>query len=158
MAPTRLKITTRPEAILLVEKWRSESQQIVFTNGCFDLLHLGHIDYLEKAKNLGDKLLVAINDDASVTRIKGKSRPINDLFARSSMLAALAFVDAVISFSEDTPLNLIRSVLPDILVKGDDYEIKDIVGAQEVIDHGGRVETIPLVAGYSTTGLIEKLK
>ncbi len=131
---------------------------MVFTNGCFDILHLGHIDYLEKARFLGDKLVVGLNDDDSVRRLKGESRPINNLKARSSMLAALEFVDAVVPFEEDTPLSLISSLLPDVLVKGNDYTIDNIVGADVVIENGGRVETIELVKGYSTTTIINKLK
>lgn len=158
MNPTKLKIATLPEVQALTRKWKSESLQIVFTNGCFDILHLGHIDYLEKARNLGDRLIVGINDDASVRKLKGTDRPINDLLARSRMLAALTFVDAVVSFSEDTPLNLISAIIPDVLVKGKDYDIENIVGADIVMQNGGRVETIELVEGYSTSAIIQKVK
>lgn len=131
--------------------------KLVMTNGCFDILHLGHIDYLEKASSFGDCLIVAINDDASVRGLKGKSRPVNKLYVRMRMLAALSFVDWVVPFSEQTPLNIINKIQPDVLVKGADYKIDEIVGAKEVIQAGGRVERISLVPGYSTTGIIEKL-
>lgn len=133
------------------------SSQIVFTNGCFDLLHPGHLHYLSEAKALGDHLIIGVNDDASVQRLKGSTRPINALRDRMLQLAALAFVDAVISFEEDTPLRLIQEVNPSILVKGGDYAIEDIVGGDYVRSRGGSVETIPFVEGYSTTGLVERL-
>ena len=158
MKPTRLKIATLHEVKLLTSKWKADQLRVVFTNGCFDILHLGHIDYLEKARAMGDKLVVGLNSDDSVRRLKGESRPVNDLYARSRMLAALDFVDAVVSFEEDTPLALIRSLLPDVLIKGNDYTIENIVGADVVIENGGSVETISLVDGYSTTAFINKLK
>lgn len=153
-----MKIATLHEAKILTNKWKNDHLKVVFTNGCFDILHLGHIDYLEKARSIGDKLVVGLNSDRSVCRLKGESRPINNLHARSSMLAALEFVDAVIPFEEDTPLSLISSLLPDVLVKGNDYTIENIVGANVVIENGGSVETIELVKGYSTTTIINKLK
>ena len=158
MNPSKLKIVTRKEAEVLLKKWKSEDQRVVFTNGCFDLLHLGHIDYLEKARSLGNRLIVGVNSDGSVSRIKGPKRPINSEFARMRTLASLEFVDAVIKFEEDTPKNLIEFILPDILVKGKDYEKSNIIGADAVIQNGGNVETIALVAGYSTSELISKLK
>lgn len=158
MNPTKLKIVTDHEAQLLVKKWKAANQEVVFTNGCFDILHLGHIDYLEKARNLGDKLIVAINTDESVKRLKGALRPVNEELARLRMMAALDFVDAVIPFGDDTPERVIKMILPDILVKGKDYDISNIVGADTVMQNGGRVETIDMVDGYSTTGLIEKIK
>lgn len=142
--------------MIQTKEWRNEGLKVVFTNGCFDILHLGHIDYLEKARDLGDKLIVGLNDDKSVNRLKGKDRPINNLEARSRLLAALEFVDAVIPFSADTPLDLISYILPDILVKGKDYETSNIVGSDVVMKNGGSVETIAFVEGYSTTTLIEK--
>lgn len=131
---------------------------MVFTNGCFDILHLGHIDYLEKAQALGSKLIVGLNADTSVKRLKGPERPVNPQVARARMLAALAFVDAVVLFEEDTPLTLIETLAPDVLVKGGDYEISNIVGAPFVMNNGGKVLTIPLVQGYSTTNIINKVK
>jgi rfaE bifunctional protein nucleotidyltransferase chain/domain len=139
-------------------KWREKGEQVVFSNGCFDILHLGHIDYLEKASQLGSKLIIGINSDASVQRLKGPGRPVQPEGARARMLAALAFVDAVVLFEEDTPLKLIETLVPQILVKGNDYTINEIIGADFVLDNGGEVKTIPLVAGYSTTQIINKIK
>jgi D-glycero-beta-D-manno-heptose 1-phosphate adenylyltransferase len=155
---TEKKIHTRQSLIEQVEKWQSEGKKIVFTNGCFDIVHLGHIDYLEKARNLGDKLVLGLNTDASVRRLKGETRPIVNEYARSRMMAAFEFVDAVVLFDEPTPLELIETVKPDILVKGDDYSLETIVGADFVISKGGEVKTIALVKGYSTSLLIEKIR
>jgi len=141
-----------------VEIWKFNNQKVVFTNGCFDILHVGHIDYLEKSAALGKKLIIGVNTDASVKTLdKGKERPINDEYARMRVLAALSFVDAVILFSEPTPLKLIEALLPTILVKGDDYSVENIVGADVVLQHGGEVKTIELVEGYSTTTIINKI-
>lgn len=137
--------------------WKAGSS-LVFTNGCFDILHLGHIDYLAKAADLGDKLIIGLNTDASVQRLKGSSRPINKQDARAQMLAALSFVDAVILFEEDTPYELIKSIEPNTLVKGADYALEEIVGHDIVFAKGGKVIRIELLAGYSTTQLIEKLQ
>jgi rfaE bifunctional protein nucleotidyltransferase chain/domain len=141
-----------------IESWKDQGKKVVFTNGCFDILHLGHIDYLEKAAEKGDKLVVGLNTDASVRKLKGEERPVNNEYARARMLAALSFVDAVVSFADDTPYELIKTLLPTTLVKGSDYLAENIVGAEIVIAHGGTVETIDLVDGYSTTNLIEKLR
>ncbi len=142
----------------LLAFWRFKGYKIVFTNGCFDILHLGHIDYLAKARNLGDKLMVGLNTDASVRRIKEENRPINDESSRAMLLASLQFVDAVVLFNEDTPFNLIKKVQPDILVKGSDYKPENIVGADIVTAKGGKIETIDFLEGYSTTSVIEKIK
>lgn len=158
MNPTSLKILTRKELGLLVEKWRSEGLKVVFTNGVFDLIHLGHVDYLEKARLLGDKLIVALNTDASVKRLKGDIRPIIDEEARLRVMAAFEFVDATLLFDEDTPYELIATIKPDILVKGKDYQISNIVGADIVLENGGSVETIEIVDGHSTSAIIEKIK
>lgn len=138
--------------------WGVHGGKVVFTNGCFDLLHIGHIDYLEKARKLGARLIVALNDDDSVRRLKGNGRPILPQIERARMLAAMEFVDGVVLFGEDTPLDLIKAIRPDILVKGGDYQIEEIVGYEEVMSWGGTVTTIPLVEGYSSTALLEKLK
>jgi D-glycero-beta-D-manno-heptose 1-phosphate adenylyltransferase len=138
--------------------WRFEGQKIVFTNGCFDLLHSGHLQYLAQAKNLGTKLVIGLNSDASTKRLKGAHRPINDEKSRSLMLAALIFVDAVVVFEEDTPLQLIEIVQPDVLVKGGDYSINTIVGAELVQQKGGLVTTLPFLEGYSTTNIEKKIK
>ncbi|WP_461141557.1 D-glycero-beta-D-manno-heptose 1-phosphate adenylyltransferase [Spirosoma pomorum] len=155
---TESKIVSREQAIAQADEWRAEGQQLVFTNGCFDIVHLGHIDYLEKARSLGSKLILGLNTDASVSRIKGPLRPVVNEYARSRLMAALAFVDLVVLFDEPTPLELIEAVQPDILVKGDDYTVATIVGSDFVLDRGGKVETISLVPGYSTTKLIERIK
>jgi len=136
--------------------WRSENKKIVFTNGCFDILHKGHIEYLSKSKDFGDILIVGLNSDNSVKRLKGEERPINHQNSRSFILSALLFVDAVIYFDEDTPLNLIEIINPDVLVKGGDYKKEDIVGYDFIIERGGIVKTIDLVKGYSTTNIIKK--
>ncbi|MBD2701145.1 D-glycero-beta-D-manno-heptose 1-phosphate adenylyltransferase [Spirosoma sp. BT702] len=155
---TESKILTREQAIEQANQWRAEGQQIVFTNGCFDIVHLGHIDYLEKARNLGDKLILGLNTDTSVSCIKGPLRPVVNEYARARLMAALEFVDAVTLFGEDTPLELIQAVQPDVLVKGNDYTVATIVGSDLVLARGGRVETVALVPGYSTSSLIERIK
>ena len=135
--------------------WRKEGKTIVFSNGCFDILHRGHVEYLSKAADLGDILIIGLNTDASVRRIKGPSRPVNDEKARAVVLAALEFVDAIMFFDEDTPYNLIKNVQPDVLVKGKDYKAEDIVGYDIVTNKGGKVETIELVEGFSTTNILK---
>jgi rfaE bifunctional protein nucleotidyltransferase chain/domain len=139
--------------------WRFKGKKIVFTNGVFDLLHLGHIDYLSKAKDEGDILIVGVNTDASTRRLnKGNNRPITNQESRSTILASLLFVDAVVLFDEDTPYKLIQQIQPDVLVKGSDYKAKDIVGYDIVQAKGGRVVTINFLEGYSTTAIEEKIK
>ena len=155
---TESKIKTIEEAQTEVQKWQKDDKKIVFTNGCFDIVHLGHIDYLEKARNLGDKLVLGLNTDASVKRLKGELRPVVNEYARARMMAAFEFIDTVILFDEETPLAVIETLKPDILVKGDDYTTETIVGANFVLANGGKVETIALVKGYSTTALIKKIK
>jgi rfaE bifunctional protein nucleotidyltransferase chain/domain len=155
---TESKIVSLQEALEIRKNWKEQHQAVVFTNGCFDILHLGHIDYLEKSSQKGDHLIVAVNTDRSVKALKGATRPVNDEYARARLLAALGFVSLVIIFDEDTPFPLINQLLPDILVKGNDYSIDTIVGSKEVIANGGKVETIELVPNFSTTGIIEKLK
>ena len=140
-----------------VNNWKSKNH-IVFTNGCFDILHLGHIDYLFKASKLGDKLIVGINTDKSIQRIKGENRPIQNEFSRTSILASLSCVDAVVLFHEDTPKQLIELIQPNTLVKGADYEVENIVGSNFVIANGGSVETIPFLEGYSTSHIINSIK
>ena len=138
--------------------WRALGCKIVFTNGCFDILHLGHIDYLAQAADLGTKMIVALNTDASVSRIKGPSRPITDQLSRSMVMASLEFVSAVTFFDEPTPYELIKMIQPDILVKGADYKAEDIVGFDIVTARGGSVETIPLVSGYSTSAIESRIR
>lgn len=137
--------------------WRNMQYKIVFTNGCFDILHLGHIHTLAQAAHLGDKLIVGLNSDASVSQLKGDARPIQCVSDRALLLAALQMVDAVVVFNELTPLALIQNVQPDVLVKGGDYDIKNIVGADIVLQKGGLVSTIPFVEGQSTSLLIKKI-
>lgn len=142
----------------LLTYWSLKNQKIVFTNGCFDILHRGHVEYLAQAANHGDVLVIGLNTDNSVRRIKGDSRPVQDEYARALLLASLSFVSAVILFDEDTPYNLIQRVQPDVLVKGSDYKAEDIVGYDIVKAKGGKVVTIDFIDGYSTTSIIEKLK
>jgi rfaE bifunctional protein nucleotidyltransferase chain/domain len=137
--------------------WQFQGKKIVFTNGCFDILHLGHIDYLSKAKDLGELLIIGLNTDLSVNRIKGKNRPIQDEISRAIVLASLGFVDAVVFFGEDTPYNLIKTTQPDILVKGADYKPEDIVGYDIVKNKGGEIVTIDFLEGYSTTAIEQKI-
>ena len=137
--------------------WRFKGKKIVFSNGCFDILHRGHVDYLSKAADLGDVLIIGINTDASVHRLKGTTRPINDEQSRALIVAALNFVTAVVLFDEDTPYELIKKVQPDILVKGNDYLPEEIVGYDVLKAKGGEVVTIPLVKGYSTTSIEHKI-
>jgi len=137
--------------------WNFRDQKIVFTNGCFDLLHLGHIDYLSKAADLGNILLIGLNTDASVSRIKGPHRPLQDEQSRAMVLASLKFVDAVVLFDEDTPYELIQKIQPDVLVKGSDYNPEDIVGYDIVIARGGKVVTIDFLHGYSTSGIEKRI-
>ena len=137
---------------------KSLNTKLVFTNGCFDLLHPGHIEYLIAARALGSQLIVGVNDDASVSRLKGPSRPYNTLQDRMAMLAALQSVDYVIPFSEDTPLELITAILPHIIVKGGDYTTDQMIGADLVQGYGGEVVILPFKEGYSSTGLIEKIR
>ena len=146
-----------PDTLSAMTKARSNGFKVVMTNGCFDLLHAGHLQYLREAKALGDILLVAINDNASVSRLKGKDRPINDLSVRIDLLKALRCVDYVISFSEDTPERVIAEVSPDILVKGGDYELENIAGANHVLANGGEVKILSLVEGYSTSAIVDKV-
>ncbi len=141
-----------------LKRWRLQGKKIVFTNGVFDILHEGHIASLSEAAAFGHILIVGVNADASVKRLKGESRPVNNEHSRALLLAALVMTDAVIIFKEDTPLNLINSILPDTLVKGGDYTLEQIVGAKEVLANGGEVRIIPLVQGFSTTGIIERMK
>ena len=141
-----------------IKWWRLINKTIAFTNGVFDILHEGHIKVLAQAAASADVLIIGVNSDASVKRLKGKNRPINNEYSRSLILASLIMTDAVVLFDEDTPLNLIKNIMPDVLIKGGDYTSNTIVGANEVIANGGRVEIIPLEDGFSTTGIIEKMK
>lgn len=149
---------SREEIRRKVEQWRLLGKTIAFTNGCFDILHIGHISSLSDAAREADFLVVGLNTDASTKRLKGPGRPVNNEQSRAVLLAALVIVDAVVLFDEDTPLELIKHIQPDVLVKGGDYTVENIVGAKEVIDRGGRVVINPIVEGFSTTGIIEKIR
>ena len=158
MAHSKHKIASQEQLKNRIKAWQAQGQKVVFSNGCFDILHLGHIDYLEQASNLGDKLVIGLNSDDSVKLLKGPERPVNSEEARARLLAALEFVHGVTVFTEETPRELIDYLLPDVLVKGSDYSIENIVGAKNVLENGGEVKTIDLVDGYSTTKIIENLK
>ena len=152
------KIYQLDELTRQVSRWKLKNKTIVFTNGVFDILHKGHISSLSQAASLGDILIVGVNSDASVKRLKGPTRPVNEQDARCLLLASMVMTDAVILFEDDTPLNLIKAVMPDVLVKGGDYTVEQIAGAKEVIENGGRVVLADMVDGISTTRIIEKIK
>ncbi len=152
------KIKSLADATQQVREWQKAGNKVVFTNGCFDLLHLGHVDYLENARNLGDRLVIGLNSDSSVSRFKGPERPLQDQNSRARVLAALQFADLIVLFNEDTPLELISQLQPNVLVKGSDYLAENIVGADVVRKNGGEVKTIDFVPGYSTTRIVEKIK
>ncbi len=155
---SHLGVLTEEDLLLAVEDARAHGEKVVFTNGCFDILHAGHVQYLEKARALGDRLIVAVNDDASVQRLKGPMRPYNTLEERMDVIAGLRTTDWVVAFSEDTPARLIEAIGPDVLVKGADYEVHQIAGASSVLARGGRVETIELREGCSSSNVIERIK
>ena len=144
--------------IEIINRIKAERKKIVFTNGCFDLLHVGHVRYLAQAKKLGDFLIIGLNSDSSVKELKGEDRPINSFEDRATLLSAIESVDSVIMFEEQTPENLIKDIVPDILVKGGDYNIEDIVGHQTVVQNGGQVKTLSFYDGYSSTNYINKIK
>jgi D-beta-D-heptose 7-phosphate kinase/D-beta-D-heptose 1-phosphate adenosyltransferase len=156
---TSHKVVSLGAAARWVKRLQAQGQRVVFTNGCFDLLHLGHVRYLEEARSLGDGLIVGVNTDASVKRLgKDPARPVNPEADRAALVAALACVDRVVLFDEDTPLELITALQPDILVKGGDYRLEEIVGREVVQARGGEVKVIPLVPGYSTTALLDRIR
>jgi len=152
------KISTLPELLRRLAQWRLLGRTVAFTNGCFDILHAGHIASFTEAAAQADILIVGLNADSSVRGLKGDGRPVNDENARALVLAALTMIDAVVLFSEPTPLELIKAIMPDVLVKGGDYKLEDIVGAKEVMAAGGRVVINPIVAGYSTTGILNRIQ
>ena len=152
------KIFSIENLITQVNTWKQSNQKIVFTNGCFDIIHKGHIEVLARTADLGDKLIIGLNSDNSIQKLKGKKRPIIEENSRIILLAALDFVDAIILFPEETPLNLITTIKPDILAKGGDYKIDTIVGHEVVQKNGGKVVLIPFVDGFSSTNIINKIK
>lgn len=155
---TKNKILTFDDMRHQVKRWRLLDKSIAFTNGCFDILHEGHLEILSRSAASADILVVGVNTDASVKKLKGEGRPVNNETFRAGLLAALSMVDAVVLFDDATPLELIRMIAPDILIKGGDYAIDQIVGAEEVIKNGGEVKIVPLLKGYSTTSLIQKIR
>ena len=157
ISKVREKIITTDNLALKVSQWKKNKMKVAFTNGCFDILHLGHLEILTKSKEFGDRLIVAVNSDESVRKLKGKERPINDFQTRSNMLASFSFVDYVVEFSDDTPKKLIQIIKPDFLIKGGDYKKKDIVGNDIVSSYGGKTIIIPLIDGLSSTNTINKI-
>lgn len=151
------KIQGLEKALEITKTWKNEGRKLVFTNGCFDIIHRGHIDYLSKAKGLGDKLIIGLNSDISVRGLKGKTRPIQDEDSRATILAAFQFVDLVVLFDEDTPYNLIKAIIPNILVKGSDYKPEDIAGYDVLQATGGKVLTLDFLEGYSTSNIENKI-
>lgn len=151
------KILGLNELKLQVKRWKFLGKKVAFTNGVFDILHQGHIASLSEAAACGDVLIVAVNSDASVKRLKGPSRPVNSQEARALLLASLVLTDAIVIFDEDTPLELIREILPDVLVKGSDYSVEQVAGAKEVIANGGEVKLVDLVEGVSTSAIIDRI-
>ena len=152
------KIVSQDQALKELKTWREKNKKIVFTNGCFDIIHPGHIDYLSQARDLGDILVLGLNTDQSVKRLnKGSNRPINDERTRAYVLAGLASVDLIVFFDEETPYNLIKLLQPNVLVKGNDYEVEKIIGFDILKENGGEVITIPFLEGYSTSSLIKKI-
>lgn len=152
------KIQTQNALAKILKRLRTAHKGIVFTNGCFDILHIGHVDYLERAKRLGDCLVVGLNSDRSVRRLKGSDRPVNRSRDRARVLAALKCVDFVTVFEEETPANLIRKLMPDVIAKGGDWNVNRIVGSNFVRSYGGKAVSLPFVKGYSTSRLIKKIK
>ena len=151
-------ISNWDDLLPILTHWRNENNRIVFTNGCFDIIHRGHLELLSRSADLGDKLIVGLNTDKSVAKLKGPGRPLQDEDSRAMVMAAFGFVDLVILFPQDTPLELIEIILPDVLVKGGDYLTQDIVGYDIVTENNGQVVTINFVEGYSTTSIVNKLK
>ena len=152
------KIYTLDQLIDEVINWKDQNKKIVFTNGCFDLIHLGHVEVLARSSDLGDKLIVAINSDESIAKIKGTNRPIIEEESRVKQIAALDFVDAVILFQQDTPIKIISSITPNVITKGGDYKTSDVVGHEIIQENNGEVAIIPLTQGYSTTSNLDKIK
>ncbi len=158
LAVIRKKIVDVKQAQRIIASWRITEQTIVFTNGCFDILHVGHMMSLAGAASFGDRLIVGLNSDASVRRLKAAGRPVQNEDDRALLLAAMHLVDMVIVFEEDTPENLIKAIQPDVMVKGGDYKVADIAGAEWVLEHGGKVELIPYLDNSSSTKIIKKIR
>ena len=151
------KILSLDELLIKINKQRKDDKTIVFTNGCFDILHRGHIEYLAQAADLADIMIIGLNTDNSVSRLKGADRPLQDETSRAISMAAIQYIDYVVLFDEETPLNLIQNIKPDVLVKGSDYKIENIVGYDVLMKYGGEIKTIDFVDGYSTTKIVDKI-
>ena len=152
------KIYTLSELVERCKVWRNKGEKIVFTNGCFDLVHRGHVEVLANTADLGDRLIVGLNSDSSIQNLKSENRPIIDENSRAILLASLQFIDAVVLFSETTPHQLIQTILPDILAKGGDYKVEEITGREVVLQNGGEVILVPFIDGFSTTNIVNKIK
>tara|TARA_B100002052_G_C15635860_1_gene486106 strand:- start:169 stop:663 length:495 start_codon:yes stop_codon:yes gene_type:complete len=152
------KILDKEKLLVKLTDWKKENKKIVFTNGCFDLIHLGHIEVIARSADLGDILIIGVNTDSSIKRLKGKNRPIVEEISRSKQLAALEFVDAVVFFDQDTPINLIKMINPNVITKGGDYNTDQVIGKDIVTQNNGEIVIIPLTQGYSTTSILEKIK
>ena len=152
------KILDKERLLVKLTDWKEENKKIVFTNGCFDLIHLGHIEVIARSADLGDILIIGVNTDNSIKRLKGKNRPIVEEISRAKQLAALEFVDAVVFFDEDTPIDLIKVINPNVITKGGDYNTDQVIGNDIVTQNDGEVVIIPLTRGYSTTSILEKIK
>ena len=154
----KYKIYSLSDLKIQSDKWKENGEKIVFTNGCFDLVHRGHIEVLANTADLGDKLIIGLNSDSSIKELKGENRPIMDEISRAILLASLQFVDAIVFFSEETPYKLIETLVPDVLAKGGDYEVTEVAGHEVVLENGGEVILVPFIDGFSSTNIIEKIK
>ena len=152
------KIYSLSDLKIQSDKWKENGEKIVFTNGCFDLVHRGHIEVLANTADLGDKLIIGLNSDSSIKELKGENRPIMDEISRAILLASLQFVDAIVFFSEETPYKLIETLIPDVLAKGGDYKVTEIAGNGVVLENGGEVILVPFIDGFSSTNIVEKIK
>ena len=152
------KIYSLSDLKIQSDKWKGNGKKIVFTNGCFDLVHRGHLEVLANTADLGDKLIIGLNSDSSIKELKGENRPIMDEISRAILLASLQFVDAIVFFSEETPHKLIKTLVPDVLAKGGDYKVTEIAGHEVVLDNGGEVILVPFIDGFSSTNIVEKIK
>ena len=152
------KIYSLSDLKIQSEKWKGKGKKIVFTNGCFDLVHRGHLEVLANTADLGDKLIIGLNSDFSIKELKGENRPIMDELSRAILLASLQFVDAIVFFSEETPYKLIETLVPDVLAKGGDYKVTEIAGNEVVLENGGEVILVPFIHGFSSTNIVEKIK
>ena len=152
------KIYTLSDLKIQSDKWKENGDKVVFTNGCFDLVHRGHVEVLANTADLGDRLIIGLNSDSSIQELKGENRPIIDENSRAILLASLQFVDAIVLFSEETPRNLIETIVPNILAKGGDYKVREIVGHEVVLENGGEVILVPFIVGFSTSNIVDKIK